>query len=295
MIIRSDKQLGLMLQDNPQVNRHLFKIHYEKYLKDKNLSPDEFKHYTSELVDFIMNPTRKDWDDIKSKNPELQHTEGLAFPINKNYVFSQKAITIAESIKLDLNKFDPVIISSLTEGKMCTFLCGKNLAFRYWFKNKQLLGMIIEFNEQTGMIHYVNFRLKPTDGSYYFPQDHPQTAHWKDTYFVQFLKLLFFLEFSEVEYKIVGPNQKYGTKKEGNLLNQTNGNITIVNSNWNIITINNNGFKVCGHLRFQPVGKDRMGRKLIFVEEFEKSKYTRRGQGTAGTTDSEIFNNTTNS
>ena len=291
MIIRSDKQLGLMLQENPKINRHFFKVHYDRYVKDKNLSTDDFKYYVNELIDFIMNPTHKDWLDIKSKNPELQPVEGLHLPINKNYVFSQKAITIADSIKLDINKFDPVIISSLTEGKMCTFLCGKNLAFRYWFKNKQLLGMILEFNELTGMINYVNFRLKPTDGSYYFPQDNPETAHWKDTYFIQFLKLLFFIEFSDVEYRLLGPNQKIGTKKEENYLNETKNNITIVDSNWNIITVNNNSFKVCGHLRFQPIGKDRMGRKLIFIEEFEKEGYSRRGQGTTGVTDFEINNN----
>jgi hypothetical protein len=279
-----------MLQENKKLNQHLFKIHYDKYLKDINLSKEEFQHYSSEIVDFMMNPSQQEWESVRIKNPELLPVEGLSFPKNKNYVFSQKAMAIASSIKLDLDKFDPVIISSLTEGKMCTFLCGKNLTFRYWFKNKQLLGMILEFNEQTGMVNYVNFRLRASDSSYYFPEDNHSTAHWKSTYFVQFLKLLFFLEFSEVEYRLLGPNQKYGTKKEGKFLNETRGNITIVNSNWNIITINNNGFTVCGHLRMQPVGKDRMGRKLIFIEEFEKGKITRRGQGTEGVTDKEINN-----
>src|SRR3972149_1421477 len=291
MKIQGNKQLGLMFQDNAIFNQHLFKVHYEKYIKDKSLSENDLKDYTSELVDFIMNPSMKNWDNVRIQNPILQPIEGLAFPVNKNYVFSQKALTIANSIKLDITKFDPVIISSLTEGKMCTFLCGKNLAFRYWYKNKQLLGMILEFNEQDGMVRYVNFRLKASDSSYYFPQDHPDTMHWKDTYFIQFLKLLFFLEFSDVEYKLLGPNQKYGTKREGNYLNATKRNITIVDSNWNIVTINKNAFTVSGHLRMQPVGKDRMGRKLIFIEEFDKSGYTRKGQGTAGTTQEEIDKN----
>ena len=60
MIIRSDKQLGLMLQENPKINRHFFKVHYDRYVKDKNLSTDDFKYYVNELIDFIMNPTHKD-------------------------------------------------------------------------------------------------------------------------------------------------------------------------------------------------------------------------------------------
>ena len=293
MKIQAEKQLGLIFQDNSAINQHLFKVHYDKYIKDKDLSIEEFKQYASELVDFIMNPTTKNWDSVRENNPTLQPVEGLAFPVNKNYVFSQKAIAIANSIKLDITKFDPVILASLTEGKMCTFLCGKNLAFRYWYRNKQLLGMILEFDEKSGLIHYVNFRLKSSDSSYYFPQDNPYTMRWKDTYFIQFLKMLFFLEFSDVEYKLLCPNQKYGTKREGNYLNGTKRNITIVDSNWNIITVNNNGFTVSGHLRFQPIGKDRMGRKLIFIEEFDKSGYIKRGQGTAGTTQEEIDNQNT--
>lgn len=281
MKIQSDKQLGLMLQDNQKMSWHLLKTHLDKYFKS-NLSTEQFNLYASEVVDFMLNPKPNEWLNIKKEHPELNSIDGLKFPVNKNYVFSQKALVIANSIKLDLEKFDPIIISSLTEGKMCTFLCGKNLAFRYWFKNQQLLGMILEFSEKDGMFNYVNFRLSAKDSSYTFPTDNKNTAHWKDTYFVQFLKLLFFIEFSDVEYKLLGPNQKYGTKREGNYLNGTKRDIAIVDSNWNIITINNNAFTVSGHLRFQPIGKDRLGRKLIFIQEFDKSGYTRKGQGTAG-------------
>lgn len=294
MVIQENKQLGFIFKNSRQMQENVFNIHYNKYMMTaKHLMTEQtFKYGLSELVDFIFNPTSTQWDTMRSAQPTLYNElNTLSYPKHHFYVFSQNAITASKTIKVDLDKFEPGIIKSLPENKMCTFLCGPNLAFKYWYKNGQMLCMIMELTPtpQGPMFNYLNFRLRITDNFYSFPEsDNPYTTNWKNTYFVQFLQLLFFVEFSKAEFITLRPNQNNGaTKKEGKILNESRGDITIVNSAWNKIFIRDEGFTVSPHLRWQPYGPDKKLVKLIYISEFEKAGYERKGLGTIKTKNNE--------
>lgn len=94
-----------------------------------------------------------------------------------------------------------------------------------------------------------------------------------------FYQLLTFILLASIDVYIVPPRQKYGTKKSPErLLNEENFPFTIINSNWNKISVNIEGFPVSGASgmgfpRKQACGPGWKDRKLIWIEPFTKSGY----------------------
>jgi len=91
--------------------------------------------------------------------------------------------------------------------------------------------------------------------------------------FVYSLMIFFFL--SDNEYKVIEPNQKYGTRKTGKIINTLNVPITVVNSNWNITSIRTDGFQVKGHFAVRWTGEGRQTPRVVFIEPFMKKGYVR--------------------
>lgn len=94
-----------------------------------------------------------------------------------------------------------------------------------------------------------------------------------------FFRQILFIELSEDKVKIreVKPNSKVGDVFKGdNLKNETPFNFTQVDSLWNVKSISVGEFKVRGHFRLQKCGKGFSEVKLIFIDEFIKTKYERR-------------------
>lgn len=93
------------------------------------------------------------------------------------------------------------------------------------------------------------------------------------------MRTIIFVELSKdrVILKDLKPKDKFGDILKGNLIkNETNRNITIVNSLWNVISISVGEFKVRGHFRLQKCGVGLSEVKLVFIDEFIKTKYVRR-------------------
>jgi hypothetical protein len=283
MKIQENNQLGFNFRNNEIIKNNVFVTHYNKYFLNRQLDSEAYKYGATELVDFIYNPSPEQWEKMKN-NKLFSDVEHLSYPKHHFYYFSDNAIQASKTIKIDLNKFEPGILKELPENKSCTFLCGANLSFKYWYKNGQMLCMIMETKQTTQgqMFNYLNFRLRLTDNSYNFPDsDNPHTVGWKETYFIQFLQMLFFVEFSQAEFVLLKPNQNNGaSKKQGKILNDSRLDVTVVNSSWNKIYINNEGFSVSPHLRWQRCGPNNTQQKLIVISEFKKEGYVRKGLGT---------------
>jgi hypothetical protein len=95
----------------------------------------------------------------------------------------------------------------------------------------------------------------------------------------RFIKLLLFMELSEIKELKLSPGSKikYGKGGDDKLLNDTGlKNVYLVNAHWNKIIIVNGQFTVRGHFRVQPCGPGRKDYKLIWIEEFTKGSYIRR-------------------
>lgn len=88
-------------------------------------------------------------------------------------------------------------------------------------------------------------------------------------------KLFCFMFLTENQEEIIDAGKTYGTRKSGKILNDFNFPVTVVNSKWNITTINNQGFNVSGHFRLQWYGEGRSKWQMIFIEPFKKNGYKR--------------------
>lgn len=88
------------------------------------------------------------------------------------------------------------------------------------------------------------------------------------------LLALYFIYNCEIEEKIVKPNEKYrlGNSKH---YNESKSDITFLDCKWFTDIIREAPFRVKGHLRWQFHGEKKSKRKLIWIDEFEKSGYKR--------------------
>lgn len=91
-------------------------------------------------------------------------------------------------------------------------------------------------------------------------------------------KFMCFFYLSEHEYKLLKPNEKFGTRKGGKVINDSKGEVTIVNSSWNITAIRTEGFGVRGHFATRWVGSGRNTPKLVYIEPFRKNGYIRKAK-----------------
>lgn len=199
---------------------------------------------------------------------------------NKNYLMSNSSKQISDKIKIDPDKIQTSLFKGLRVGKKITILINENLFYRYLVTENSILCMwvltepfIVEDGQKQTYMKYCTFRINFEKEIFYYPEN--EGNPFEDKLFLDFIRYLIFLEFSELEVVTLKPNQKKGTKKEGKYINESKSDITIVDSTWNKLLIRAGEFSVRGHLRLQPVGVGRLGRRLIFVDEFQKSGYVR--------------------
>lgn len=201
--------------------------------------------------------------------------------VEQSLLLTDTAQNIVSRIKINEDEMDFSLFSSIQKGMKKTVLLGNNLCFRYITLEDSIMCVIFEFDEKSDIVIYFSFILV-FNGSATLRMDGEYPHKLKGLYYKRFLQTLIFLEFSEAEFIELQPNRKYGQRKTGKVVNDSNINITIVNKNWNVITLSG-VFSVSGHFRLQPYGHDRAKRRLIFIEEFTKGGYTRTGGGVMNT------------
>lgn len=106
---------------------------------------------------------------------------------------------------------------------------------------------------------------------------HSDSGHNHSYYFAFIVTFLCFIKHVEVEKKVIQPQKRdyhIGTK----YVNETKSKIEILDSTWFTTLVRSDAFKVRGHFRLQPCGKDMTDRKLIWISDFEKSGYTRKAK-----------------
>ena len=196
---------------------------------------------------------------------------------NRNYIMTKSSIDISENIKCDLDKLDGTIYKGLKVGKKISVLINDRLFFRYLVTDNSILCLwvltepIMYDGKEQNYMRYTIFRINTENGKINLPDSEKEETK---ILFKKFIQYLTFLEFSELETVTLKPNCKIGTKKNGKYLNDSNFDVTIVDSNWNK-TIIVGEFGVSGHLRLQPTNN---GRKLIYIKEYVKRGYLRKSK-----------------
>lgn len=113
-----------------------------------------------------------------------------------------------------------------------------------------------------------------------------KTFIWKDwddkgmdaTHWMAWLVCLpLFLKYCPMETKMVngGRREKHVGEK---YVNETKYAVEILDSTWFTTIIRSEGFGVGGHFRMQPYGPGMAQKKLIWIEPFEKTGYTRKAR-----------------
>ena len=185
-----------------------------------------------------------------------------------------------------MQKFQPSFLNlENKKDKKYTFLISDKLFYRFVINKSWIFCLIGEVKDaplptlfkdlphtQTqSMFDYTTFRIIPELNHISFPNN-----YMEDKRFIQFIQLLIFFEFSEIEEQVLKPNQSKGTRREGKIKNESNLSVIVVDSLWNKFTRVCGEFMVSGHFRWQPCGKGNKDRELIYITEFTKEGYTRK-------------------
>ena len=222
---------------------------YHNDIKTKNISSD--------LTDDEFMQRRKEFfaEIISEKN-------------NKFYYLTNTVKEISDKVKVG-NNFNYTLLNTI-DNKKCTYIPDKNRFFRFRKTDDNLYVLFVEFNTETDYISYNSFRVDIINNKVY-------NADFQSFKILEELvKYLIFIELSDVELKLLLPNNKIGSLKKGDAIkNLTKIPITIVDSDWNKIIVRSEGFNVSGHLRLQACGYNLSERKLLWINPYEKKGYIR--------------------
>lgn len=89
-----------------------------------------------------------------------------------------------------------------------------------------------------------------------------------------------FINFAEVETKVMKPNSKIWDERGVNAIynNKTSRDITVIDSTWYQNLVSSGAFNVRGHFRLQPFGPGRKQRRFQWITEHQKHGYTRKAK-----------------
>lgn len=147
-------------------------------------------------------------------------------------------------------------------------------------------GNMIQFFHCTCKFLPPDQRTCATDASMYFVvlyinlEDNKMCEHFQSAdgrSLAPFLySLLCFIELTDNEVVVVEPKAKYGTRKQGKIINTLPFPITVVTNTWNVMTVRSEGFPVRGHVHLFWTGPGRTIPRLKYVAPFTKEGYTRK-------------------
>ena len=158
-------------------------------------------------------------------------------------------------------------------------------SFAYYVENdktKQELNFSISFHGMRGLEVFMSGTfVKNKFKSMSFVADDLEFYIDTTTVFEMFtnyaFNILLFVQFAEVETVITEGKPSVGKSKikfnNEKFLNDSSIKIEVIDSNWFKRLIRTGAFKVKGHFRMQPHGQNNSLRKLIWIDEFEKTGY----------------------
>lgn len=190
----------------------------------------------------------------------------------KSYLIKKTAQDVINRIRIG-GSFDPKVFQKIPIQK-AEIVLNEHQLYRYWFDGVVLRGIFVQkINTELGPeIKYDSFSIQPDTGrKSYNLYDDSRVKEIAEKLF----KMIIFLYFSEIQEVILKPNAKSGSLSSERFKNELKQSFIIVDTTWNRISIRTEGFSVSAHFRLQPCGKNNEDRKLIFIDEFDKTGYVR--------------------
>lgn len=271
MKITRASQLGLQLTSAMVEN--IFAIHNKNYI---SLCSDEHLH--NKAIRYFL----EIFSDEFAKNSPVRSMidEPVVCPKNRNYVITQPVIELSKRIKIDEGKFDVRFLRKIPNKKI-TLLLGGNCFIRFVKHGDDIFAIRGDTRPAADVpsqvyFTYTSFKIDLIEGSINYGNN--KDASLDDPNFMFFLRLLIFIELSELEVITLKPSEKSGTRRHGKYINNSNSDLVVVNSSWNRILVRKEGFDVQPHFRLQACGKEWEDRKLVFIDAFKKEGYIRRAR-----------------
>lgn len=276
-------QIGSEQFANDPLRKHLYECQ-AKHLKRSSVSYVDqaiFNHLFK--ADKITDEKSAEWFMAKQKAEE--ELESLLKSDSKFLLIKDSAKQEAEKIKINHN-FNLKFLSN-SSNENITYITSENDFFRYYKVGKIIFGCYIRRHDED-YIEYHFFKLNTEtntidvgegamdfDISPYFLGETSSGDVGFQTKYVRFIQLVVWTQLSELEYVVVKPKGRIGTRKNGKIANDSQTSIVVVDSSWNKVIIRTEGFSVSGHFRLQPCGKNRSKLKLVYVKPHQKSGYVR--------------------
>jgi hypothetical protein len=242
MRIKKENQLGLLFRFIPSMKEGIVNKHMDK------------NYYN------FANPTAEFMSERLSTLNNILNDKNF-----KDYLITDTVKEIADKIKVGLD-FNYKLLNTI-KNQASTYLLGKDKFVRFEVKNENIYVLYVDYDYKTTWLNYEMFRIQTVEGKLYGAS--PKSQHVAEL----LTKYLIFVNLSDVEIMFLPPNKKVGTKKLGNIKNDSEYNVTVVDSSWNKFVVRTEAFSVSGHLRLQPYGKNLSLRKLVWIEPYEKKGY----------------------
>ena len=256
MKINAKSQLGIRFSQDKLFANNILKDHLARKKKEWN----DYKNVAN----------KEEYEDSYSAHIEAMK-EMFTNTLNKNYLITNTVHEVADKIKINLDKFDPKMLSCIPNDQKITFMLGVDNMFKYWKCGDQIFAIFINYIHEITWLDYVFFRIDTKKGIINFNDN--QTSKNAVT---KFLKLMFFVELSDPELKILPSGRKLGKTRKDKIINEDNYDVTIVDSTWNQMIIRDEKFGVSGHIRLQPCGKGFSQIKLKYIAPYVKDGYIRK-------------------
>jgi hypothetical protein len=228
--------------------------------------------FTKELVQLFHSK-----EQIEQESRAYMTSLALLHPWkNKNFVITNTVITKLD--KLKIKNLDWSVFYHLEDQKK-TFILPDNNALRIWIYEGYIHFLFLDmtmYDKENGNLLSVLFyidKLKNIKCDHFEHQDVKEREEF-------IYKLMCFFYLTENEEILLKSGHKIGTKKSGKIINKLPFDVTIVNNNWNITSIRNEGFQVSGHFAIRWSGEGRSIPKIVFIEPFEKKGYVRKAKST---------------
>lgn len=213
----------------------------------------------------MIKPNVTDGEITDSKIESMRYF--LSNEENKSYYITDTVTDKLKLLKIKTKdgRYDYTVFNELADQK-CTFILKDNRLVRMTIDAEVMWFCYLTMSPDN-YLETTFFYIKRATGKE--TADSEAVAEIEDYLY----KLLCFIFLSETEEILLYPNQSYGTRKQGKVLNEIKQPLIIVNSNWNVTSIRTEGFNVSGHFRLQPYGQNRGMSRVKWIEPFEKSGY----------------------
>lgn len=252
-----------------------------RFLTDDKFTWEIIEHFhPNEIKVFTENGSDKDvLDKHREDAYKIYSTDKLINPEgNKTFMVTESVMENLDLLKLTKkgDHFDWMVFKHLTDRKV-TFILPNNRLLRMLVDGPMIQFFYLTFDLIAGGkpgSGWTNWEIFFIDREENRLCEHFESDNMRkiEEHIYKFLCFFYLTDNQEV---IIPPGQVHGTRKQGKIRNDFRFPVTIVNKNWNLTIIRNEGFSVSGHFRLQPYGPGRTMNKLIFIEPFEKSGYKR--------------------